>query len=196
MTDGKFLALIRRVSLNGTQYYTLNQLYAQYCRSLYKGPRNPIILSVGLAASAIIGYDLIGEGLGIALGVAALVSLSVAVFRLLRPPPKLARLQSYIDTWVARSHSLDQLLRQPTLHTPPPEWDEADIYDYGVERLLLVEHDLLVDLFVLNGFHAQQRTLVLSLSGYPTYLLPMAKRCLHDNPQLPVYLLHDATSRG
>jgi hypothetical protein len=61
---------------------------------------------------------------------------------------------------------------------------------------LLVEHDLLVDLFVLNGFHADERTLILSETGYPAYLLPIARQCLQENPNLPVYLLHDASQRG
>ena len=89
-----------------------------------------------------------------------------------------------------------KLLLQPSLYTPPPQWEESDIYDYGVERLLLVEHDLLVDLLVQNGFHAQERTLVLSENGYPSYLLPVARRFLEENSQLPVYFLHDATEHG
>ncbi len=77
--------------------YALNQLYAQYWRRLHEGRRNPIIMSVGLAASAIIGYDLIGEAFGIGLGLAVLVLLSVAVFRLVRSPPKLERKETLDD---------------------------------------------------------------------------------------------------
>ncbi len=38
--------------------------------------------------------------------------------------------------------------------------------------------------------------LVLSESGYPNYLLPMARRLLTEQPDLPVFLLHDATTHG
>lgn len=196
MTDGKFLALIRRVSRDDTQYYTMNQLYAQYCRRLRPSPRRPLIIASLLTAAAVLCYILLGETPGVLLGIAALVAFGVAAFRVCRPLPKRETLQSHIDRWRASGRSLERLLLQPTLHTPPPQWDEADIYDYGVERMLLVEHDLLVDLFVLNEFHAQERALVLSQNGYPAYLLPIARRCLQDNPQLPVYLLHDATPRG
>lgn len=196
MTDGKFLALIRRVSLDDTQYYTMNQLYAQYCRRLRPGPGRPLIVGLCLAVLAVLGYGLLEETLGVILGIASLVSFVVVVVRTLRPPPKRETLQSHIRRWKTAGRSLDHLLLQPTLQTPPPEWDEDDIYDYGVERILIVEHNLLVDLFVLNEFHAQERTLVLSQNGYPSYLIPIAERCLQENPELPVYLLHDATPRG
>ena len=101
-----------------------------------------------------------------------------------------------LGKWLGQGRHLDRLLEQPSLHEPPPEWNELDIYDYGVERLLIVEHDLLVDLFVKNGVHAEQRMLVISESGYPDYLMEVARRLLDEQPDLPVFLLHDATAHG
>ena len=101
-----------------------------------------------------------------------------------------------LGRWLGQGRKLDRLLEQPSLHEPPPEWNELDIYDYGVERLLIVEHDLLVDLFVKNGVHAEQRMLVISESGYPDYLMEVARRLLDEQPDLPVFLLHDATAHG
>ncbi len=82
------------------------------------------------------------------------------------------------------------------LDEPPPEWSEPDIYDYGVEGILIVEHDLLVDLLVLNGLHSRERVLIVSLDLYPTYLVPVAAELLREREDLPVYLLHDATASG
>jgi hypothetical protein len=101
-----------------------------------------------------------------------------------------------LNRWHSNGKRIDKLIDQPTLHEPPPDWSEPDIYDYGVERLLIVERDLLVDLFVKNGVHAEQRMLVISESGYPDYLLPVATRLLQEQPDLPVFLLHDATTHG
>ncbi len=92
--------------------------------------------------------------------------------------------------------NIERLLKQPTLDKPPPQWKEADIYDYGVERVLIVERDLLVDLFVRNDFHSQQRVLIMSQTGYPSYLEKAANEVLERQPQTPVFLLHDASDAG
>jgi hypothetical protein len=198
MTDGKFLAVIRRVSQNDTVYFTRNQLYTSYCRSQQKGYRGVLLCGLALALGAVACLMLSREltVLAMVLGLGTLICVGIAVFRRFRPPPSPNTLQAYLSRWRGAGHTIDKLLTQPSLHTPPPEWQEPDIYDYGVERFLLVEHDLLVDLLVRNGLHAQERVLILSEGGYPAYLLPVAERCLQDNPQLPVYLLHDATRQG
>ena len=84
------------------------------------------------------------------------------------------------------------LLLQPGLHKPPPEFPEQDLFDYGAERIIIVERRLLVDLLVRNGFHAEQNALIFSRDGYPSYIVQHALKILKENSLLPVYLLHDA----
>jgi hypothetical protein len=198
MSDGKFLAIVRKVSMDDTAYFTENQLYAQFCRS--QRQRYRLLLGVGVLLTAgavgllLLHMDLLP--LSVMLGIVALICLWVAAYRAFTAPPDMQAFQTVLDKWRQAGHSLDKLLTQPGLHTPPPAWDEADIYDYGVERILIVERDILVDLFVRNGLHVQERMLVLSESGYPDYLIPVAQRCLRDNPEVPVYLLHDAVTGG
>lgn len=198
VTDGKFLAIVRKVSMDDTAYFTENQLYAQFCQSQRKRSRPLLGVGVLLAAGAVcllfVHVDLLP--LSVMLGIVALICLGVAAYRAFAAPPDMAVFQTALNKWRQAGHSFDKLLTEPGLHTPPPEWDETDIYDYGVERILIVERDILVDLFVRNGLHAQERMLVLSESGYPDYLIPIAQRCLHDNPEVPVYLLHDAARGG
>lgn len=61
---------------------------------------------------------------------------------------------------------------------------------------MIVQRDELVDLFVLNQWHTQNKTLVLAESGYPNYLNKQAREVLQKDPDLPVFLLHDATRSG
>ena len=51
-----------------------------------------------------------------------------------------------------KTDRLQKMLTTAQLGTPPPDWPEPDIYDYGVERILIVEHDILVDLDETVGF--------------------------------------------
>ena len=65
-----------------------------------------------------------------------------------------------------------------------------------MERLLIVQRQRLVDLLVKNNFHVEHRTLVLAGDGYPEYLVQHASKCLAENPDLPVFFLHDSTPKG
>lgn len=194
MTDGRFLAAIRSAGQNGTAYFTKNQLYAAYCRQ-QKVSRTPTIIGIIIATVVAI---LLWVSIP---GPLALLPAFLA-FILLFPlfsSPHTVPLQSFlslIERWLNVGKPIDNLIQGPALHQPPPEWNENDIYDYGVERILIVQHDELVDLMVLNNAHAEQSMLVISESGYPQYLLPHAKRLLQERADLPIYLLHDADSVG
>lgn len=216
ISDGKFLALIRTASAKDTVYFTFNQLYAVYCRG-----RSRIIAAIvesklgplgvfGLVL-AIVGGTLVLGGwasdattmlvVGAALTLGGLVLRSIGRnTRELAPertePPGAELLAGWIRKWAAAGKPNPKLLEAPALHSAPAPYRESDIYDYGVERIIIVEHDLLVDLLVKNNQHAEQRALVISETGYPSYLLPHAKRLLDQRPDLPVVLFHDATPQG
>ncbi len=196
ITDGKMMLLIQRASAQSTYFYTANQLYAQYCRLKYSSPLIPAIVGalIAVGSTPLFLDNLVWAGLFmILLGGAFLI----LVIQNWRSVPSRSAFDSILESWrIHKAETLDKLLSETTMHEPPPEWQEPDIYDYGVERMLIVERDLLVDLFVKNGFHAEERTLVLSQSGYPSYVARHAKRLLDENPDLPVFLLHDATPDG
>ena len=201
LTDGKFLACVRAASQNDTTYFTRNQLYAVYCRRLRKSPVTSLVIGGVLLMVAAGTYFIARHdnpevrGVDYVLGVAGIIVIGFGQYIARREIPR-QDFDFVLGKWLGQGRHLDRLLEQPSLHEPPPEWNELDIYDYGVERLLIVEHDLLVDLFVKNGVHAEQRMLVISESGYPDYLMEVARRLLDEQPDLPVFLLHDATAHG
>jgi len=200
MTDSRFTAALRAVSANNTYYFTLNGLLAELCRRSSKSALLPLIISGVLLAVGV--FVVITEGpviVPVILGGIALLAAGFAAYRVFhRESYSMTQVEKYVKSFRGGpfQHYLDKLLLTPDLHDPPPQWPEPDIYDYGVERLLIVERDLMVDLLVRNNFHAEHRTLVLSESGYPSYLLPHAVKALQENPEMPLYLLHDATPSG
>ncbi len=206
MTDGKFLALIRQAGRNGTYYFTANQLWNRYCKSYGMGCI-PAILLATVIWCLFIAFLMSAEGRGasniwtprsfmimLAMPVVLTLIAMPLRFRTL-PPGGRRRFDDMLSLWQS-SHPIEKLLTKPSLHQPPPDWAEKDIYDYGVEKILIVDQDLYVDSFVLNGFYAQARALILSVSGYPSYLAPRANRILQEHPDTPVFLLHDATPEG
>jgi hypothetical protein len=68
--------------------------------------------------------------------------------------------------------------------------------DYAPEKILIVEHNELVDMLVLNRFHFEHKTLVLGASRYPGFIFEYYKQCIEKFPGVPIYLAHDASVHG
>ena len=201
MTDGKFLGLVNRVSDNGIYYYTENQLFAAHIRRGrgvgYKVRRVALYLAlIFFAAMGLVfaGWSPVPGGWEESVGIGLLAAGFVSIFirALIKPFPQYDR-ETFRNLVMKyqKAHPDKHLLTRAGLHDPPPEWNEPDIYDYGVTAILVVDRDVLVDLLVLNGFHSSEGVLILSLDGYPDYLIPRAGKLLEAWPGLPVYYVHD-----
>lgn len=216
ITDTKFMALLSGASAKDTYYFTFNQLYARYCRGreqrilavfetlLTLGGRSGRLAVLGGVVGVVVGRVLDSTALVLVSALVILVGVVAWIAgrfqRQISPEGRAAAsreaLRGWVNKWRAAERPIERLLEKPSLDRAPGPYRESDIYDYGVERILVVQHDLLVDLFVKNNFHADQRALVLSENGYPSYLLSHAKRLLQERADLPVLLLHDATPTG
>ena len=206
IADGKFHAILRRASANDSLYFTQEQLFTAFCQRKDRSSLLGSFISVlVLLLFLFFFFDgvLSTEFLWGALFVAFLLMGMFLILKVLLggsmgPSPEHARKQfnRILSTWIHAKGQPAFLLEQPDLHQPPPQWQEEDIYNYGVERVLLVERPLLVDLLVKNGLHARERMLVMSVDGYPEYVGTHLKRILHEQTDTPVFLLHDATEAG
>ncbi|CAK8719971.1 hypothetical protein KKHLCK_09155 [Candidatus Electrothrix laxa] len=202
MTDAKFFNLLRGAGENGRFYFTFPQLYSAWCQQdaeernslLWKRLAVVDIFLLTLCALCFFLFGWIG-------GLVSLILL-VVPWLLIRQyrrqlPPDLGTLKTLLKQWQAGHGGGDEmLLLRPSLHEPPPDFPEKDLFDYGVERIIIVERPLLVDLLVKNGFHIDQNALVFSRDGYPAYILQRARKMIKEVPSLPVYLLHDASEVG
>lgn len=197
LSDGKFLAAVKRASQSDTLFYTENQLYEALVRPKKR------LFGCQVPAAGLLVFLVLGLLSGFFLPQALIVVFFLGFFyfiafliTLVQPPATRDTFHDALRKWKSRAGMPSKLIQEPRLRNPPEGWTEQDIYDYGCERLLIVEHDLLVDLFVLNNFHSTERCLVVSIRGYPPYLVPLANRILQEQPELPVYLLHDSTFAG
>lgn len=204
ITDGKFRQLLRRASVGDTQHFTFEQLYTQYCqdRAAVEGDMScgGMTLIALLGVTAFVGFVLASTERPAWLWLGAAASAGIyAVWRVAREParpPSRETLREWLSRWAMARKPLDRLLQAPSLSEAPASYREPDLFDYGAERVVVVEHDLLVDLLVKNEFHIRERAIVVSERGYPRHLVPHVKRLLAGRPEVPVLLLHDATPRG
>ncbi|MCI5209579.1 MAG: hypothetical protein D3910_12495 [Candidatus Electrothrix sp. ATG2] len=200
MTDAFFFRLLRRAGGNGRFHFTFPQLYTAWCQqdaeerfSLLRKKLAGIgvlLLTLCIACSLLFGW---------AGGLFSLLLLTGGPWILIRQyrrqlPPDLGDLKKLVKQWQSGNGDEDEmLLLHPSLDEPPPAFPEKDLFDYGAERIIIVERRLLVDLLVNNGFHADQNALIFSQDGYPSYIVHRAQKMLKEDKSLPVYLLHDAS---
>lgn len=202
MTDAKFFCLLRRAGENGRFYFTFPQLYSTWCRQdaeerislLRKKLASVGVFLLTFCISCFLLFGWIG-------GVLSLILLVVPwlLIRQYRQQqlPDLGGLKKLVKQWqVGHGGGDEMLLLRQSLHEPPPDFPEKDLFDYGVERIIIVERPLLVDLLVKNGFHADQNALIFSRDGYPAYIVQRARKILKERASLPVYLLHGASETG
>lgn len=199
-TDNKMFRWIQRASNKGTYFFTNDQLYTAVCNT--KSPAGKylclffgfVLISISIMFFTTLFPEVpfilpwILLTLGGVLTVAGI--LNKGMFYVSRKK---------FDRWLTKyekKHPIPKLIKTARLLTPPPNWGETDIYEYGVERIFLMQRRLLVDLFVLNHQHTENRALVISGDGYPTYLQEKFETLLDHSPEIPFHLFHDATRDG
>jgi hypothetical protein len=198
-SDADWLALVSQASAGGAHHFTENQLYCRYARgrvqvTRYISPRGKlglvmIALGLGLwmyALKADWGLTLV-LAIACTLGGVAQVGTGVVTRR---DPIARARFTLCLEKWLSAA-ALPKLLQSPALGRAGLE-----LAPRRVACVLIVEHDILVDLLVKNGAHEALSALVISESGYPERLALEAQRLLDERSDLKVILLHDATQHG
>lgn len=200
--DNFFQAVIRRTSGNQTQYFTLNQLYAAACilqaRKAARSRRGCLIaFPIGVIATAAAYWYLPESARPVVyFWMLGLVVVTIAVWLSGRSLINRRNWDQAVNRWLGAGHEIPMLIEHPALLDRSVESSAPDLFAYGIERILICERDEIVDLLVLNRFHSEQGTLVVSESGYPKHLFPLAKRTISEVPSTKVFLLHDASKNG
>jgi hypothetical protein len=71
-----------------------------------------------------------------------------------------------------------------------------EVEDYGFERAVVCDHDQIADLLIANGFHAENRCVVLSAARYPAHVFETLMPVLRRNPPARIVAAHDADPEG
>lgn len=71
-----------------------------------------------------------------------------------------------------------------------------EILQYAPERILIVERNDIANMLILNRFHIEQKTLVVSDQKYPERAFTACQRFLLQHSDIPVVLMHDASEEG
>lgn len=194
-SDGKFATAVNRAGNNGTYVFTKNQLYTSFLRTREEHIGCLIVMLSIAVIAAIVGLAAGIPQLAFPALFVAVVSLLMFLKAKKSPITSRRKFDAFLSRWLAQN-KIPNLIEQPQMFQSPPNWPEPDIYNYGVDKILVVQHDLLVDLLVKNNFHAEQACLVVSVNHYPQYIWQRAEAILQGQAPTNVFILHDATTPG
>ena len=189
ISDSAWLALLKQASGDGTRWYTRQSLWAGQATR----PRSsfwPFAAFMSVAGFLCFLWQPV-------FAIPAVIILIVGAILHLRPNRGLSwvTLGSIIDHWQKAGREMPNYIQRPSLTAPPGD-TPTDVFDYGTERILVVDDPLLVDFIVLNGIHADERCAVIALNGYPEHLKSPIQSVIAARPDIPVFLLHAATEAG
>ncbi len=195
--DLKFSNAIKSVSLDGSAYFTFNQFYREFVRlNRFKVGDFIQRIFVLLIFTGIITY-VISDSIPVSIGVVLfLFFVGLVISKVRHKPPAYSKVEKLFVRWVEKKKAPEGLLFKPSLDTPPPAPADNDVYEYGVEAILFVDKDQYVDLLVLNNIHTDLKALIVSKTGYPKYLQPTTKKILKNNPETPLFVIHDGINDG
>ena len=193
-TDNKIVVAARKASLDGERYFTMRQM-ATTVLAMRGSASSSISWGIvfGIAAAIVAGLGI--WSFTIVLGLLSLSQFFYGFIGIHRFDYE--QFSEALNKYLSKKKTPPRLLRNDRpLAKPPPEFADSDLYDYGVEGILITARPLLVDMLVLNQFHTTQKVVVIDESGYPEYLVPHVNQILNAQPNLRVFALHDATESG
>lgn len=196
LSDYAFTQLLQRLSGNGHLCFTREQLAVALCRLRLRGKdwlALTLFLMIFFGLFSLFGTTALSGSLISGSVVAAFISGSVLMLRL-----RFRNRTSYADALrlIDRYHQRHPIALLATgtayANAQPPTVDPH----YAPERILVVEHDEMVDMLIRNRFHQTARTAVVSASGYPAGLFAACAGFIARHPQIPVQVLHEASALG
>lgn len=191
--DGKILAAVARASEEGARYFTQRQFATAIYRkapSVFMLVFGALLIGLSVVASLVLETFAVGF-------VMILIGTILIIMYFTLGTVDVAKALLGLKKYEAAKGSFEFLLRDNhPLREAPPEWDEDDIFDYGVEGILIVDSDVMVDFLVMNQLHSANRVLVVSEKGYPSYIVPHVNQLLDENPELNVYAMHGTEGVG
>jgi len=203
LTDRAFRAALDRVSSFGQHSFTYYQLYAQIYRLIRKKRQKGCLVgAIFSGIVAVIFFFVFGSVLASIVNIGMWLPFllaSVAVVLALRFFKKGASVaHGDVVKVIGDYQSLHPLTGMVggNRFRDREEQPDPELLRYAPERILVVERDDVAEMLLLNRFHSENRTLVVSANKYPRGAFEACRAFLREHPDLPVAVLHDASPSG
>jgi hypothetical protein len=205
ITDLLFKNAIAAVSAQGQVRFGVEHLYYEVCRRKRRTLRSlgycVVVIACGLGyfvawrANPDLLWLLVVTFFAGLLGVIGLVVDLVGWWRARYVTITPEAFRGLYDRWCDVHGTPDGVIqrREPPASPPPAE---PDLGDYSFDRAVVCDRARTVDLLLANNFHFENNCAILSVDGYPSGPFATVRTMLQRNPNLHVFVLHDATPEG
>jgi hypothetical protein len=180
-------------------YFTHRQLYASIYRIIEKKKKPEVIITIVMLFFIFLLSGAVMEILKTGWWL-PLICLSLAVMGIalhIKRPVKISpdAIERLIKTYQAQYPSHHLVVKKQFEKVASDDF-HREFLKYAPERILIVERNDLVDMLLLNQFHFDNKTLVLSAKKYPAAAFSACRNILSQHPEVPVCLIHDASEKG
>jgi hypothetical protein len=203
-SDTRFKASLQKLSDHGTLTWhpqQLRYLLAKYAgRQQRKKQQGVLAASIfGAIVAGIFGFNLLSGSVWLVL--ASLGGLGLLLFwrRQFRQSPRIQLSLQQTENWLQRWESVHGPVggKMPPLQLKAPAGPTHALSEsYNVSQALICDRPETVAFLLANDFHIEQRCAILSVGGYPPEDFEGLRQMLKRNPQLNVFVLHDASYNG
>lgn len=198
LTDRQMKKVIENLTGSGGYFFTFNQLYAALYRMVSKKrSKKRIPVAVVLVVLTIIAFFAAREAsLWAAVALVVAAAAGIGWFLRRRVVPAHEPLVQAINRY-RQFHPVTNLVDGTKFkREASKETLKQELFNYAPERILVCQHDDMVDMLVLNRFHFENKTAVIGASKYPIHVFAACQKFLEKRPDLPVEILHDASLEG
>lgn len=199
LSDMAVKAVIDKLSGAGRYYFTYNQLYSALCVAARKRGKSKRSGAIAVCVVlSIIGYFVTSVIEAEWLMFVLVPALAVGLIWYLRRPVSVPHepTSEAIRAYRAK-HPIENLVDGNHFRGEWPKEDlKKELFDYAPERILIVQTDEMADMLILNRFHFENKTVVVSANKYPEHVFHAVQRFLERHPDIPVAIAHDASQEG
>lgn len=203
-TDQFFQKTLDGISASNTLHYTARQ-YFYFFNSRQRPPRGSFFLAFVFLVFLLIIAIVMPMGpakiffLGAAGAICAYFAWRAMSARLNRNKPLEIRhseqdVEKFLASW-SRNNGLPHNLIDTKKQLPPVSVSQ-EIQSYSFDRAVICQSDAIAAFLISNNFHFENNSAVLSLHGYPKNIFSVVLEMIKKNPDLKVYVIHDASPAG
>jgi hypothetical protein len=204
LTDLSFQAAIETISYQGQLKYTRRQLWYEVNRRLWRrrmvGPRAFIgTLVAAFLLSLFLGPSYLLTGAILILVTSGLLAWNyyVKIGPRQQPIMPLEHFAISLGRW-RRAHGepVGLIADSDQRIAIDLRGEEADLTDYGFDRLVITEHVSTAAMLLANMLHIEKKCAILCAQDLSSEKAELILRMIQHNPQLKVLAIHDASIEG
>lgn len=102
--------------------------------------------------------------------------------------------EKFLSTWARNNgvpgNLIDLKKQLPAINV------SKEIQSYSFDRAVICQSEAIAAFLIANNFHFENNSAVLGLHGYPQNIFSVVLGMIKKNPELKVYLVHDASPGG